>query len=453
MKDILAIDVGTTSLKAGVFGEGLELLAEESIQYEFNLYKGGFADIHPDIWWEAFTHSCRKLSGRTSRVGVISFSVTTPGLTPMGEDGTALAPAILFLDGRSHRQASLIRQKVGEQRFLREACNLPVSGGSSLSSILWLKEHEPGIWDKTYKFGHCNTYFTRRLTGNWAIDPSTVSITGLYNTAKNNLSYLDYVLEAAELPLEKLPQLMHSHEPVGEIKPAMAAALELPEECKVLCGGNDAVLAAFSGGFTETGDINNINGTCEITNVCIDKPIGAADYNIRCHVLPGKWVTFLVLNTGGKALEWFHRVFCAEMEPDTYYGEYIPGVIEDYFKNRDPGHDDGLPEYVPFLQGSRYSLEQLTAAFSKLSLETTREKMLMGLIRGNCSYHGEHLKKLADHVSLGKTVMTSGGGARIRNYMRTQEYWYGDFEFRYQDQSSLLGAAMLGEWYLRDHDT
>ena len=98
-------------------------------------------------------------------MGVLSLSVTTPGLTPMAADGTALGPAILFLDGRSRAQAAAIREAVGEERFLAEACNLPVSGGSSLASILWIRDNEPETWAATAMFGHCNTYLTRRLTG------------------------------------------------------------------------------------------------------------------------------------------------------------------------------------------------------------------------------------------------------------------------------------------------
>ena len=90
--------------------------------------------------------ACAEVADDLADVGVISLSVTTPGLTPMAADGTALGPAILFLDGRSHAQAAAIREVVGEDRFLAEACNLPVSGGSSLSSILWIRDEQPETW-------------------------------------------------------------------------------------------------------------------------------------------------------------------------------------------------------------------------------------------------------------------------------------------------------------------
>ena len=85
-----------------------------------------------------------------------------------------------------------------------------MTGGSSLCSILWIRDNQPEVWRAAAKFGHTNTYMVKRLTGDWAIDPSTVSITGLYNTARNDLTWNRGVLEAAGIPESKLPPLMHS---------------------------------------------------------------------------------------------------------------------------------------------------------------------------------------------------------------------------------------------------
>jgi sugar (pentulose or hexulose) kinase len=138
------------------------------------------------------------------------------------------------------------------------------------------------------------------------------------------------------------------------------------------------------------------------------------------------------------------------MTIDQFYTDYIPMVLESFLHGDDPeSQEAGLPEYVPFLQGCRYSLEQLTASFSGLTLETTREKILLGLIKGNAIYHREHLKEVAGLVKMSRTVMTTGGGAKIRGFLEAKKRWTGDLEFRYQDQSSLLGAAMLGQFYQR----
>jgi len=447
-RDILSLDVGTTAFKLGVFTPELERKCEASRAYDVHVYDQGKADIEPEKWWRALQECCAEVREQLSQVGVLTLSVTTPGLTPMAADGTALGPAVLFFDGRSHVQARAIRAKVGEEKFLRETCNLPVSGGSSLCSILWIRDNQPGVWAAADKFGHCNTYMVKRLTGNWAIDPSTVSITGLYNTPANDLTWNRDVLSHAGIPESKLPPLMHSYEAAGRILPDRAAELGLPADTVVLCGGNDAVLGAFSGGDTDPGMINNVCGTCDITSVYVDKPVSSPNFNIRCHVIPGRWVTFFVLNTGGKALEWFHSVFCADMSASRFYDEYIPSVLAGFFDGAEPDRRESLlPVYVPFLGGSRYTMEQLKAEFKGVTLETTREDMLLSLIRGNAVYHGDHLREVSRMVKLGRRVVTTGGGAGIPGYLQVKKRWTGDFEYEYQEQSALLGAAMLGQIY------
>ena len=169
-RDILAVDVGTSALKLGIFGPDLEKRCETQRDYEPHLYDRGKADIEPEIWWRALCDGCADVKQSLGQVDLVSLSVTTPGLTPMAADGTALSPAILFLDGRSHAQSAAIRGIVGEERFLAETCNLPVSGGSSLSSILWFRDEQPKVWAEAAKFGHCNTYLVKRMTGRWAIE-------------------------------------------------------------------------------------------------------------------------------------------------------------------------------------------------------------------------------------------------------------------------------------------
>jgi hypothetical protein len=61
---------------------------------------------------------------------------------------------------------------------------------------------------------------------------------------------------------------------------------------------------------------------------------------------------------------------------------------------------------------------------------------------------GSHLERVARILPLGSKIGISGGGARIRGMLAARRRWTGDFDYRYQDQSSLVGAAMLGQIHL-----
>lgn len=442
-RKILAIDVGTTSFKMGIFNESLSVDKIYQQNYDVDIFNGEKAEIDPEIWWQQVVNGCKSIENELKEVDIVAFSVTTPGLVAMDENGDALTKAILFLDQRSHSQASSIRKKIGEERLLEKACNLPVSGGSSLSSILWIKENLPDVYEKTHKFGHTNTFLIHRLTKKWAIDPSTTSITGLYNTKENNLTWNSEFLKELSLSEDKLPDLYQSYQEVGKIDMEVAKLLGLPETCKVLCGGNDAVLSAFSAGINKPGDILFISGTCDIMMVCLDNPKGSAEYNIRSHILPGLWMTLFVLNTGGKSLEWFQSVFCSEMNADQFYNEYIPRVIDNKIGNE-------VPYYEPFLQGSRYSVQALKASFSGIDVNTTRDDFLMALLKGNNLYLASHLSEVSQVVKLNRNIKLTGGAGNIRNMEKVKRKWIGDYQFEYIEQSSLQGAAKLGKLYFEN---
>ncbi len=440
---VLAVDAGTTAMKIGLFDGEMRCVAEAQAAYEVRI-QGGMADIQPEIWWQTLKSLCRGFGDTLQKVEVVSFSVTTPGLTPMDKEGNPLGPAILFFDQRSREEAAEIRRIVGEEIFLEQGLNLPVSGGSSLASILWIKKHQPEIWAKTAKFGHTNTYLVKKMTGEWVIDPSTISISGLYNSRANDLSYLQPVLDAAGIPGEKLPTLRHSHECAGRVSRTAADELGIKPGTKVLCGGNDAVLAAYSAGLTRPGQMLNICGTCEILSVCLDEPRGSPHYNIRCHVVPDTWITLFVLNTGGKSYEWFHNNFCREMDSREFYTQYIPRVMSDFELKPDKDSiERQMPVYTPFLQGSRYSLEPCYATFDRLDLSVTREDMFLALLKGNFTYLKSHLDLVGQSMHLDKNLITTGRGASIGELQKARSRWLGNYDYTYAEESSLKGAAML----------
>jgi xylulokinase len=159
---ILAVDIGTTGMKMGVFraiDETLTPVSQFSQEYQINIYNDGlFGDIEQNKWKQAFAAGCKAITEAIGDVDVISLSGTTPGLTAMDKNGEALYPAILMLDQRSRKQAGLIIETIGKEHLLKTTANMPVAGGCSLASILWIKDNYPDIFNKTYKFGHSNTY-------------------------------------------------------------------------------------------------------------------------------------------------------------------------------------------------------------------------------------------------------------------------------------------------------
>lgn len=443
---ILGVDIGTTGMKLGVFqvNDGtLSLIEQFHQEYEVNIYNGGlFGDIEQDKWKKAFLAGCRAMEDAVADVDVISLSGTTPGLTAMDKNGEALYPAILMLDQRSRKQAQSIIDTIGIEKLLKTTGNMPVAGGCSLASILWIEENLPDVFGKTCMFGHSNTYFAHWLTGFFAIDPSSASLTALYNTVRNDLTWNEDIARAFGISLEQLPPIMPAHQSVGRVSGRLARELGFNKQPAVLIGGNDAVLAAYSVGINAPGDIINVNGTCEITLVCLDKCLASANYNIRAHVLPNRWLTLHVLNAGGIALDWFRSVFCSELDAQAFYDQFLPEAIDRWIDQ------ESSVVYIPYLLGSRYSLEPLKAQLLGLTQQTTREEILAAIVRGLCQYQKAHLEEIGQSVPLGDTIQVTGGAVSPA-LIQAKSKWMRDCRYVLNEQSSMKGAAMLALKYLQ----
>jgi xylulokinase len=446
-KMILAVDIGTTSMKIGAFrivDGALELVRQFSQEYQVNIYNDGlYGDIEQEKWLEAFIAGCRTMQDLLGDVDVISLSGTTPGFTAMDKEGKAIYPAILMLDQRSNEQAKRIIGTIGEEKLLQYTGNMPVAGGCSLASLLWLKENMPDVFKNTFMFGHSNTYFARWLTGNFAIDPSSASLSALYNTAANDHTWNEEIANTFGISMSQLPKIIHTYDSVGTVSPKLAKELGLKKEPHVLIGGNDATLAAYSVGVQEPGDIINVNGTCEIILICLDKCLGSANYNVRAHVVPDRWVTLHVLNAGGTALDWFKTVFCSEMNSDEFFNKFMPDSIEQWLDR------ESSVTYVPYLMGSRYSRKPLKAEFLGLTRQTTRHEIMAALIRGLCEYQKAHIKEISGYLPLKKKIHITGGSVTPA-FIKAKRKWMWDAEYILEEQSSMKGAAMLGQKFLED---
>jgi sugar (pentulose or hexulose) kinase len=439
--NVLGVDIGTTGMKIGVYrvsADGLEAVGQFAQGYEIDTYNNGqFSDVDPEKWKQAFVAGCHELAPLLAEVDALGISGTTPGLTAMDASGMHLSPAVLMLDQRSRVQAAEIIRVVGLDKLLSETGNMPVAGGCSLASILWLRDNAPEVFAGAACFGHSNTYLAKWLTGEFAIDPSSASLTALYNTVRNDLTWNVDIARAFGIRMSQLPRVIHGQQSPGPIRNSVAAELGLKRKPKVVIGGNDAAVAAYSIGICEPGDYVNVNGTCEIGMVCLNRCHSSTKYNVRAHVIPDRWVTLYVMNAGGKAFEWFRKVFCSEMEPARYYDEFMPTAVEAWLDR------ESSITYTPYLMGSRYSQEPLKAEFLGMTEETTREELMVAMVRGLAEYQRAHLLDVSA-VQQVKPVVHLTGGALNPALIRAKRRWLmPGAEYIFEEQSSMKGAALL----------
>lgn len=433
MDAILAVDIGTQSLKAGIFDDQLNILERQQVPLSIKISDGHYAEMDGEEIWSALVTACNGLNQR-GRVGAVVFSTLCPSLVPIDGAGRPLHPVILHLDRRSGDEAQWALENVGQETFLNVSGNLPVPGGISLTSLLWLKKHAPEIYRrKDVCFGHVATLVLNRLTGNFLIDPSNASFTGLYDT----VGYSDWderLYGPLDIDPAKLPIVQYSNSIAGELLGSTAAELGISSGVPVVTGANDTTCACVGAEVTTEGDLLNTSGTVDILVLCLEKPLVSKRHLLRTHAYPGKWLAMRTVGAGGGSLEWFRQIFCRELKKEVFYSSYLKEVLE----HRPPLR----ASFLPFLSGNRHQVGEATGSFNNLTLDSTREEMLLALLDGIASFQFEELDVWKDFVSLSTTIKHVGGGA-TSSYTAFKQDKLAGYDLQMLGETALNGAAIL----------
>lgn len=437
---ILTADFGTSSVKTGIYDETLALVASQKESYAYDV-NGLEAQIDADTVFAAFLKCLKNLGKLTKTVDAVAVDNFSPSVCALDADGVPLFPCIIHLDRRSYAESRQALRLLPAERFLAVNGNLPFAGGISLTSILWIMNKLPDIARKTYKFGHLSTYVLKKLTGRFIIDPSNASFTGLYETFSGR-GWSDEITSALNIDTGRLPDILPSLSYAGKITRFASGLTGIPEGVPVIVGSNDSAAAAYGAGAVNTGDIMNISGSSEIMTITTENPVPHPRLYLRTSVEKEKWL-YLSITVGGFALEWFRKNFCREMGADEFYKKYL-----------DEAAKKGNPKnvrFLPHLSGDRHSLRKKRGGFSGLTADTTREDMLLALLRGTFEPMTESLSIVGKNTELNKRIYLTGGVVNDA-YRRFKEDYFKGYTFFDRADCSSRGMAKAAANVLNGHE-
>ncbi|MBE8178525.1 xylulokinase, partial [Leptospira borgpetersenii serovar Ballum] len=113
-----------------------------------------------------------------------------------------LRPSILWNDGRSAQECTILEENVSDSR---EITGNPMMPGFTAPKLLWVARHEPDIFRQTDKVLLPKDYLRLRMTGVFASDMSDAAGTMWLNVAQRDWS--DAMLPACHLQREHMPAL------------------------------------------------------------------------------------------------------------------------------------------------------------------------------------------------------------------------------------------------------
>lgn len=448
-KYLLGVDVGTSSIKVAIIDENAALVAMSSSAYRLITPNQNYAQIDTADMWQAYLKCLRILKADKkidlSMVAGIGISTLCPGLAAFGDDGAVLVDPIIYSDRRSTEEAEIIKEAVGTDQLFEITANTVMAGAISSSSMLWIKRNLPEVYEKTKYFGHVNTLMAFKMTGEYGIDYSNASYTGLFETT-GGFCWSPMLCEKTGIAMEKLPPLLHSTDIVGTLKQSDLIALGIKEGTPVVIGGGDTACATLAAGVTKANDVCESVGTTNVLTICVDQPKFDRAFINRCHVVEGTWIYQGALSHTGASYQWFRDEFCQDL------AEQAKGTDKNAFQRMNeeaaqanPGCD-GLV-FLPYMMGERSPIWDPYArgVFFGLSLLTTRKEMNRAIMEG-CGYGLRQLSEIAERVTGQKIeAFTSiGGGAKSQVWAQIKADITGkNIKILDMNDMAPIGAALL----------
>jgi len=338
---LLALDVGTQSVRALLFDPRGELLARAKIPIEpYVSPQPGWAEQDPELYWRSLGEACRTLwsmpGASPDAVAAIALATQRGTVVCLDDADRVLRPAIVWLDQRRTSGLPPIGGVTGAA-FRVLGVRDTVAAFQADAEANWIRTHEPDIWSRTAHFVLLSGFLSQRLTGRYV--DSTAAQVGYLPFDYKGLRWAatsDWKWRAVPIDPGRLPELIPPTGRLGELTASAAAHLGLAagtpivsaaadKACEVLgSGALDPHIGAISYGTTAT--INTTHRTY-VEAIPLVPPYPAAvrgAYSLEVQVYRGFWM-----------VEWFKREFGAAevaraavlgLEPETLFDELVGEV-------------------------------------------------------------------------------------------------------------------------------
>ncbi len=443
---LLAHDLGTSGNKATLFTTEGELVASTTVPYGTHYFNTNWSEQDPADWWRAVCDSTRSILRQvdSSEIAVIGFSGQMMGCLCVDRSGRPLRPAILYSDQRAVKACDSILRKIDAREFYRIVGHR-ASASYSVEKLMWVRDHEPEVYSKTFKMLHAKDYLNFRLTGVMATEFSDASGTNLLDL--NTRRWSEKLVRITGIDGDKLPDLKASTDVVGELTSEAAAETGLRAGIPVVAGGGDGVCAGVGVGSVKPGITYNYVGSSSWIATTTKEPI--YDEQMRtfvwAHAVPGYVHPCGTMQTAGGAYAWLKNEICtAEKAEAAESGESVYELINAQVASSPPGAN-GLV-FLPYLLGERTPRwnPQAKGALIGLTLAHTRADVLRSVLEGVTLNLSIILDIFRTQAAIPR-IMVIGGGAKGEVWRRIMADVYQAEVLRpnYLEEATSMGAAII----------
>ena len=279
----LGIDIGTQSLKAAILDDDLTLLARADRGYRPTYPRPGWAEQSSDLWLEALRPvigaALAEAGLGAEDIRAIAICGQLDGCVPVDAAGTALGPAIIWMDRRATDEIAGI-----DRRLVGQRCGLVLDASHMAAKIAWLARYHPdrgriATWHQPVSF------VVAALTGEAAMSRSLASTTMLYGVDAGDWDA--ELLGAFGVDVTALPRIADEAAVAGTLTARGAELTGLRPGTLVAVGTGDDFSNPLGCGVCRPGVVAVSVGTAETVAALSERAILDGEQLVETHAYPG----------------------------------------------------------------------------------------------------------------------------------------------------------------------
>lgn len=404
----LGIDIGTSSVKAVLIGEDQAVLATASVGLGVSRPQPGWSEQDPEDWWRASEAAIDAIAAEAptalTRLRGIGLSGQMHGATLLDASHKVLRPAMLWNDTRAAAEAASLQREHPE---ILDIIGNPVMPGFTAPKLMWLRAHEPRIFEQVALVLLPKDYVRLHLTGEAVTDMSDASGTAWLDVGARRWS--ERALALTGLSEVQMPRAVEGSAAGGMLRAELAQRWGISGPVVVAGGGGDNATSACGIGAVAPGSAFVSLGTSGVLFASTERFAPNVEQAVHafCHAVPDTWHQMGVILSASDSLEWLSRLLVAPVpELISALGERVERPSSVLF--------------APYLSGERtpHNSARLRGGFAGLGQEADRVSMTQGVLEGVAFAFRDCLDALSSAGTRVERAWAVGGGARSRLWLQ-----------------------------------
>ncbi len=435
----LGIDIGTTSVKVVLVSSEGYIVDETSSTHDLLSIHPNWAEEDATIWWDNVIKSVKQLTDRNkasmTNLKCIGCSGMVPAIVMLDKENQPVRNTIQQNDSRAISQIERIKGILNQERLYEK------TGGTTnqqhiLPRLLWVKENEPEVFNKTETVLGSYDYIAFKLTGvksiemNWAIE------SGAYDIRTNE--WLEDDLKQFGIDVQLFPQVNPSMKVIGETQVELEELLGIPAGIPVIAGAADHVASTLAAGIIERGDLLIKFGGAGDILYCVDEIKTSRQLFFDYHIVPDKYLLNGCMAASGSLVKWYVKDII-DSETSTIYKELDQEAMEV------PAASEGLV-ILPYFLGEKTPIFDPNArgVMFGLTLAHTRGHIFRAILEAVIYGFRHHVEVLKSMGYEPNRIMATNGGAKSKFWCQIAADVLGTTICSYPSHpGSALGVAFL----------